>query len=83
MQPIRNNVLFRPFLADEKTQGGIVVPDAYRGYSDKGEVVAVGEKSKLKAGVVGYRVHEWKVAEVEIGGVLHLLMEDKAIIAIE
>ena len=53
MQPIRNNVLFRPFLADEKTQGGIVVPDAYRGYSDKGEVVAVGEKSKLKAGVVG------------------------------
>ena len=85
MQPIKNKILFRPFIGEEKTEGGIVVPDAFRGLSDKGEIVAVGNGTKerpmkLKAGMIGYRVHEWG-EEIIIDGVTHFIMEDKAILS--
>lgn len=82
MTPIRNNILFRPFRVEEKTESGIFVPDSFRGLSDKGEVVAAGVKSKIKAGTVAYRVHDWG-EEVIIDGIVHFLMQDKAILSIE
>lgn len=82
MQPIRNKILFRPFQIEEKTEGGIFLPDSFKGLSDKGEVVAAGSKSKIKAGAVAYRVHNWG-EEIIIDGVVHFIMEDKAILALD
>ena len=85
MKPIGNQILFKPFLQEEKTQGGIFVPDSFRAESDKGEIVEVGRGTKkhpmcLKKGDIGFRVHKWGHL-VEINGENFYLMEDSAILA--
>ena len=86
MKPIRNQILFKPFLQEEVTQGGLFVPESYRKESDKGTIVAVGSGTKerpmyLKEGQVGYRVHNWGTL-VEKDGESFYLMEDNAILAL-
>lgn len=86
MKPIKNQILFKPFLQEEVTEGGLFVPDSYRRESDKGEIVAVGGGTKerpmhLKAGQIGYRVHDWGTL-VEKDGESFYLMEDSAILAL-
>lgn len=85
MKPIGNQILFKPFLQEEKSQGGIFVPDSFRAESDKGEIVEVGRGTKnhlmyLKKGDIGFRVHKWGIL-VEINGENFYLMEDSAILA--
>lgn len=85
MQPIRNQILFKPFLNEEKTEGGLFVPESFRGESDKGEIVAVGKGTKghpmrLKKGDIAFRVHKWGTEIKENGESLYL-MEDSAILA--
>jgi chaperonin GroES len=85
MKPIKNQILFKPFLQSEKTQGGLFVPDSFRQESDKGEIVEVGNGTKdhpmyLKKGDIGYRVHKWGTL-VEKDGENFYLMEDSAILA--
>jgi co-chaperonin GroES (HSP10) len=87
IQPIGNNILFKPFPGDEITQGGIIVPDNARGESDKGIIVRVGggthnRPMKLKSNTVGFRVHDWG-EPIEENGERYYLMEDKAILALE
>lgn len=87
MQPIRDNILVKPFKSDEISEGGIYVPETARGVSNKVRIVSVGSGSKdkpmkLKAGITGYRVKNWG-QEIEIDGELHFLMNQSAIIAIE
>jgi chaperonin GroES len=86
MQPVRNNILFRPFEGDGVSEGGIYIPDSVRKLSNKGEIVAVGKGTKertmkLKAGQVGIRVKDWGTEIIE-NGIKYFLMEDKAIIAL-
>ena len=85
MKPILNQILFKPFLEEEKTEGGIFVPDSFRKESDKGTVIEVGEGSKnrpmyLKKGDVVFRVHKWGT-EIEENGEKLYLMDDSAILA--
>lgn len=87
IQPIRNNVLVKVFKESEKTEGGLFVPEAYRGDTDKVEVVAVGNGTKnkpmkRKVGEIGYRVHKWGMPICENGETYHL-MEDTAIISLQ
>lgn len=84
MQPIRNQILFKPFIEQGKTEGGIFLP--FDKESDKGEVVAVGggthkKPMYLKKGDIGYRVHDWGTP-VKINGETLYLMEDDAILAL-
>lgn len=85
MQPIRNQILFKPFMNAEKTDSGFFVPENYRTALDKGTIVAVGKGTKenpmrLKVGDVGFRVHKWGTL-VEKDGESFYLMEDSAILA--
>lgn len=85
MKPVRNQILFKPFLVEEKTEGGLFVPDSCRIETDRGEIVAVGAGTKdnpmyLKKGDVGFRVHKWGTL-VEKDGESLYLMEDSAILA--
>jgi len=87
MKPILNQILFKPFHAKEFSEGGLLVPEAYRAVNNKGVIVEVGRGTakrpmKLAKGMVGYRVKDWGT-EVLINDELHFLMDDKAIIAIE
>jgi chaperonin GroES len=85
IQPIRNNVLVKCFAGDSISEGGIIVPDAFKKDSNKVEIVAVGNGTKkkpmrLKKGDIGYRVKDWGT-EVIDNGQKYYLMDDSAIIA--
>jgi len=87
MKPIKNQILFKPFLVNEKTEGGLFVPESFRTDSDRGTIVAVGKGTKerpmkLKKGAIAYRVHNWGTLVQEKGENFYL-MEDSAILATE
>jgi chaperonin GroES len=87
MKPIKNQILFKPFLVNEKTEGGLFVPESFRTDSDRGEIVAVGKGTKdnpmkLKKGAIAYRVHNWGTL-IQDKGENFYLMEDSAILATE
>jgi chaperonin GroES len=42
MKPINDRVVVKPFPAEEKTTGGIIIPDTVQEKPQKGEIVAVG-----------------------------------------
>lgn len=87
MIPIRNNVLVKPFLGDEVSEFGIIIPESVRKPSNKVTIVKVGNGTKdkpmtLKEGQIGYRVKSWG-EEIIIDGELHYLMDSSAIIALQ
>ena len=43
VKPLADRVLVRPLEAEEKTAGGIIIPDNAKEKPQKGEIVAVGE----------------------------------------
>lgn len=82
MQVIGKNILFKPFKPEDKTEGGLFVPDSVKKDSDKGEIVQVGSKVKnLKAGDIGFRVQGWG-DEVIIDGEKHFIMNESAILSL-
>jgi chaperonin GroES len=87
MRPILQNVLVRPYPSDEKSEGGIFVPESAREVSNKVFIVEVGNGSKekpmkLKSGQTGFRVKDWG-QEFIINGEKHYLMDQSAIIALQ
>lgn len=42
MKPINDRVLIKPAAAEEKTKGGIIIPDTAKEKPQRGEVIAVG-----------------------------------------
>lgn len=87
MQPVRNNILVKPFPPDEVSEGGILVPESARKESCKMNVIAVGNGTKerkmiFKKGDVVYRVKDWGTP-IDIEGERYYLMDQNAIIAKE
>ena len=87
MQPVRNNILVKPFPPDEVSEGGILVPESARKESCKMSVIAVGNGTKerkmiFKKGDVVYRVKDWGTP-IDIEGERYYLMDQNAIIAKE
>lgn len=87
MKPIRNQVLIKPFAPDEKSVGGIIVPDSFKARNNKGEVVATGEGTQkrpmnVKVGQIVYSVYNFGLP-INIGGVMHYLMDQNAILCTE
>jgi co-chaperonin GroES (HSP10) len=87
IKPIRNNVLVKPFLTNEKTESGIFIPESCRTATDRVEIIAVGDGTKekkmhLKPGQIGYRVKDWGTP-VKDGDTTYYLMEASAILCLE
>lgn len=85
VQPLKNKILFKPFMMDEKSFGGIIVPGSYRGESSRGTIVAVGSGTKnkpmqFKVGQIAFRVKDWGEL-VEEKGENYYIMEQDAILA--
>lgn len=83
--PIRNQILFKPFMESGKTDGGLFVP--FPTESDRGEIISVGKGTvkqpmNLEPGEIGYRVHGWGEPIID-NGTTYYLMDSKAIIAKE
>lgn len=86
IKPLADRVLIEPSTAEEKTAGGLIIPDTAKEKPQKGSVVAVGpglpnEKLTLK---VGDKVIYGKYSgtEIEFQGVQYLIMKEADIYAI-
>jgi len=90
-RPLHDRVLIRRVEAEEKTAGGIIIPDTAKEKPMEGEVVAVGpgardEKGALVAPDVkaGDRIlfGKWSGTEVKLDGVEYLIMKESDIMGI-
>ena len=52
IQPLADRIIVKPLEAEEKTKGGIVLPDTAKEKPQEGEVVAVGSGKKMDDGKV-------------------------------
>jgi Co-chaperonin GroES (HSP10) len=84
-RPLHDRVLVRRTDGDEKTAGGIIIPDTAKEKPQEGEIIAVGAGSKDESGKVtpldvkaGDRVlfGKWSGTEVKVDGEDLLIMKD-------
>ena len=66
IKPLYDRVVVKPVEAEEKSAGGILIPDNAKEKPTKGEVVAVGEGKALDNGSV--RAPKVKVGDIVIYG---------------
>ena len=86
IKPLADRVLIKPAAAEEKTLGGIIIPDSAKEKPLKGEIVAVGNGTKDEEMVVkvGDTVLYGKYAgtEIELEGEKYLIMRQSDVLAI-
>ena len=90
-RPLHDRVLVRPLDAEEKTSGGIIIPDPAQETPHQGQVIAVGPGSRGKDGSVqpldikaGDRVlyGNWSGNEVKIDGEDLIIMKETDILGV-
>ena len=90
-RPLHDRVLVRRVTAEEKTAGGIIIPDTAKEKPQEGEVIAVGsgtlnDKGELRPLDVksGDRIlfGKWSGTEVKLGGEELLIMRESNIMGI-
>ena len=86
IKPLADRVLILPAPAEEKTVGGIIIPDTAKEKPLKGEVVAIGNGTKDEDMVlkVGDHVLYGKYAgtEIEFDGEKYLIMRQSDVLAV-
>lgn len=89
--PLHDRVLIRRIEGEEKTRGGLIVPDTAKEKPSEGEVVSVGEGARTEAGEliamtvkVGDRIlfGKWSGSEVRIEGEDLLIMKESDILGV-
>jgi chaperonin GroES len=86
IKPLADRVLVEPALAEEKTAGGIIIPDTAKEKPQRGKVVAVGngkpdEPMTVKVGdLVLYG--KYSGTELSFEGSDYLMMKESDILAI-
>jgi chaperonin GroES len=90
-RPLHDRVVVRRITAEEKTAGGIIIPDTAKEKPQEGEVVAAGTGARNEAGALvaldvkaGDRVlfGKWSGTEVKINGEDLLIMKESDILGI-
>jgi chaperonin GroES len=90
-RPLHDRVLVRRIDAEEKTAGGIIIPDTAKEKPSQGEVIAVGPGGRDEAGKlipidikVGDTVlfGKWSGTEVKIDGKELLIMKESDILGV-
>ncbi|MCL2132548.1 MAG: co-chaperone GroES [Lentimicrobiaceae bacterium] len=86
IRPLADRVLVEPAPAEQKTSGGIIIPDTAKEKPQRGTVVAVGDgkKDEPMTVKVGDNVLYGKYAgtEIQYEGVDYLMMKESDILAI-
>ena len=90
-RPLHDRVLIRRVESEEKTSGGIIIPDTAKEKPMEGEVVAAGPGARGDDGKLqpmdvkaGDRVlfGKWSGTEVKIDGVEYLIMKESDIMGV-
>ena len=91
VRPLQDRVLVRRIAEEEKTKGGIIIPDTAKEKPAEGEVIAVGSGKADDKGTVrplqvkkGDRVLFGKYSgnEIKIDGVDHLILREDDILGV-
>ena len=90
-RPLHNRVVIRRLEGEEKTKGGIIIPDTVKEKPQEGEVIAVGPGARdesgklvpldLKAGDI-VLFGKWSGSEVKIGGQELLIVKESDIMGV-
>ena len=90
-KPLHDRVLVRRIEGDEKTKGGLIIPDTAKEKPAEGEVIACGEGARKDSGELipmgvqnGDRVlfGKWSGTEVTIDGEELLIMKESDVLGI-
>jgi chaperonin GroES len=90
-RPLHDRVVVKRIDAEEKSAGGIIIPDTAKEKPSQGEVIAVGPGGRDEHGKlvpldvqVGNRVlfGKWSGTEVKIDGVEYLIMKESDIMGV-
>jgi chaperonin GroES len=90
-RPLHDRVVIRRLEGEEKTRGGIIIPDTVKEKPQEGEVVAVGPGARDESGTLvpvelkaGDRVlfGKWSGAEVKIDGQELLIMKETDVMGV-
>ena len=91
LRPLHDRVVVRALEGEEKSRGGIIIPDTAKEKPQEGEVVAVGPGTRDDAGKripldvkAGDRVlfGKWSGTEVKIDGQEFLIMKESDIMGV-
>jgi chaperonin GroES len=90
-KPLHDRVLVKRVQSDEKTKGGLIIPDTAKEKPAEGEIVAVGEGARKDSGELiapsvkaGDKVlfGKWSGTEVTLDGEELLIMKESDILGI-
>ena len=90
-RPLHDRVVVRRLDGEEKTKGGIIIPDTAKEKPQEGEIVAVGPGARDEAGKIqpldvkaGDRIlfGKWSGTEVKIDGEELLIMKESDIMGV-
>jgi chaperonin GroES len=91
LRPLHDRVVVRRITAEEKTRGGIIIPDTAQEKPMEGEVIAVGPGARNEAGALvppdvkaGDRIlfGKWSGTEVKLHGEEFLIMKETDIMGV-
>ncbi|TKT75822.1 co-chaperone GroES [Aquamicrobium sp. LC103] len=90
-RPLHDRILVRRIEADEKTAGGIIIPDTAKEKPQEGEVIAVGPGARNEAGQlqpldvkVGDRIlfGKWSGTEIKLDGEDLIIMKESDVMGV-
>jgi chaperonin GroES len=90
-RPLHDRVLVRRVEAEEKTAGGIIIPDSAKEKPAEGEIVSIGSGTRAENGTItpldvkaGDRVlfGKWSGTEVKVNGEDLLIMKESDILGV-
>ena len=90
-RPLHDRVVVRRIESEDKTAGGIIIPDTAKEKPQEGEVIAVGPGGRDEAGKLipldvkaGDRIlfGKWSGTEVKIDGTEYLIMKESDVMGI-
>jgi chaperonin GroES len=91
VRPLQDRILVRRVPEEEKTKGGIIIPDSAKEKPSEGEVVAVGsgkvdDKGKVRAVEVkkGDRIlfGKYSGSEIKLDGIEHVILREDEVLGV-
>jgi chaperonin GroES len=80
IRPLDDRVVVEPFEAEERTRGGIVLPDTAREKPQQGKVIATGPGKLLeKTGERG----KYTGTEIELEGDKYVILRESDVLAVQ
>jgi chaperonin GroES len=90
-RPLHDRVVVKRIDAEEKTAGGIIIPDTAKEKPQQGEIITVGPGGRDETGKlipidlsVGDRVlfGKWSGTEIKLDGVEYLIMKESDVMGV-